>query len=209
MTPATSGPTSTALSPHSGRHELWANRLQALMPSGGGMLYAMTWKGRVTPGGRRICALRASVRRTSDSACTGWPTPNAAVIEAKPNPPITTGRKPTDPQISVADVAVHLAGWPTPRALDGEKNVRTLDGAEREIARKGGPQDMAQAAAIAGPARLTASGEMLTGSTAAMASGGQLNPALSRWLMGYPEAWCQAASLAWRSMPTTPQKRAP
>lgn len=245
-TPATSGPTSSASSATSARHELWASRLQAMMPSSGGTLYALTWKERVTPGGRRICALRASVRRTSDSGCTGWPTPAASDGNGGKGPQSgvsVTGRMPDGSKVTMALPAVvklvagwptptksdenrypaqdnqaknvtlnHaavFAGWPTPRALDGEKNVRTLDGAEREIARKGGPQDMAQAAAIAGPARLTASGEMLTGSTAGMESGGQLNPALSRWLMGYPEAWCRAAVSAWRSMPTKLRKRGP
>ena len=56
------------------------------------------------------------------TVATTWPTPNSTVTDAKPRPPITTGRKATDPQISTADVAVHLyaATWPTPTKADGD-----------------------------------------------------------------------------------------
>lgn len=89
-----------------------------------------------------------------------------------------------------------MATWPTPRSADGEKNVRTLEGALSEIQRKGGPQDVAQAAAITQPIRITASGQMLTGSDAGMENSGQLNPAHSRWLMGYPPEWDDCAVTA-------------
>ncbi|WP_051911552.1 DNA cytosine methyltransferase [Methylomicrobium agile] len=57
------------------------------------------------------------------------------------------------------------------------------------------------------PMRYTSTGELLTGSPAEMKNGAQLNPAHSRWLMGYPKAWCAAAIKAHRSMPTKQPKR--
>jgi hypothetical protein len=87
---------------------------------------------------------------------------------------------------------VALAGWPTPAQTDhkgGYEGGRTRNG-------KLSTDRLDVAAQIAGPARLTASGEMLTGSSAGMESGGQLNPAHSRWLMGYPPEWDDCAVTA-------------
>ena len=102
-----------------------------------------------------------------------------------------------------------LTNWPTPRSADGEKNVRTLEGSLSEIQRKGGPQDVAQAAAITQPIRITASGQTLTGLDAGMESSGQLNPAHSRWLMGFPPEWDDCAVTAMQSYQKSPPNSSP
>src|SRR5256885_14596544 len=50
------------------------NRLRARMELNGSILFRLTWKEWVTPSGRRICALRASARRTRANGFGSWPT---------------------------------------------------------------------------------------------------------------------------------------
>ena len=55
--------------------------------------------------------------------------------------------------------------------------------------------------------QLAASGPTPSGSPAATASSGQLNPAYSRWLMGLPAAWDIAAINASRKLKRTPRPK--
>ena len=126
---------------------------------------------------------------------TGWTTASASDGN-RAGTGITQGMNGSSlPQMSA------MTGWPTPTAkiaAGGE-----YKDPEKALARVLGPHsnDLRDFAKIAGPARFTASGEMLTGSTAGMESGGQLNPAHSRWLMGYPKEWCACAVTAMQSSP--------
>ena len=205
-----------------------------MMPS---TLYKHTVKTITTPGGRKILAIKASVRRTSETALTGWLTPTAGpkdtsisvetsmkwwgknqaslamqahVLLAGWVTPTTRGHKDTPGMTAQRDGAdrldqlprqAYLAGWPTTSCNndrtgnpESAMSMTRTDGSKVQ-------QRLQDFAAIAGPARLTASGQMLTGSSAGMESGGQLSPAHSLWLQLGPFAteWLRCAELATRS----------
>ncbi|MEM7730510.1 MAG: hypothetical protein AAF311_14790, partial [Pseudomonadota bacterium] len=121
-------------------------------------------------------------------ALAGWDTPTAAmqrksrraIMSSEKNGRRSGGGQSSSPGL---EQQAEMATGMIPRELMGEEMRATRD-------------RIGIVLPSLGPARLTVTGEMLTGSSARMESGGQLAPEHSRWLMGLPPEWDACAPTA-------------
>lgn len=181
------GPHSSTSSDSASFQLYLASKLQNALASRGSTLYRLTWKQQATPSGRLICALRASALRTSGKGCIGWASPTVADANRG-----TWTPRPRDEihGIPLSQQAGLMAGWATPAVRDyrdtgdlSKSQFRT-DGKER---------------ADTVPRMAWMVGQTPNSPPVPMANRGRLNPALPRWLMGFPPAWCASAVTAMQS----------
>ena len=129
-----------------------------------------------------------------EAQLSGWPTPNAGPQndtdtkwEAR-RARIKAEKKNGNGFGMTLGMASTLSGWPTPTTRDHKDGKECPNVPLNALLGR-----VAWLTANPQAARITADGTMLTGCSAGVESGGQLNPAFSGWLMGFPEAWCRAA----------------
>ena len=134
----TCGRNSSGSSPSAALQLSLGNRLRQRMDGLGSPEYVLTWKHWDMQSGPPICALRASVHRTSGKGCSGWPTPRVAdtsnesweTKQRRNARHLAEGRNQGKGVggMTLPMAAAQLAGWPTPKTRDWKGERTPIDG---------------------------------------------------------------------------------
>jgi hypothetical protein len=159
-----------------------ASRLRARMVDTGSTLFSLSWKTATTPSGRLISRRAASDRRIVGSGSGSWPT--TTVQDSRSSGSIGYPKTTTHtPGLTLTDAA-NLCSWATPQNRDHKGEPLK------------GPHDRGTKGPPLNEQARLASGSPAIGSPVPTGKRGRLNPAHSRWLMGYPPVWDDCAVTA-------------